>query len=69
MLHQLFRDPTVDAIEQTVTSGNSSLSYDAATDTYTYVWKTEKSFAGTCRAFTVALTDGTTHTANFKFVR
>jgi hypothetical protein len=30
-------------IEQTVTAGGSSLSYDAATDTYTYVWQTENS--------------------------
>ena len=56
----------VDLIE-TVTSGNSGLSYDAATDTYTYVWKTAKSWAGTCRQFKLTLTDGSTHMANFKF--
>jgi hypothetical protein len=57
----------VDAIEQTVTAGSSSLSYDASTDTYTYVWKTDKSWAGTCRTLVVKLNDGTLHRANFQF--
>jgi dipeptidyl aminopeptidase/acylaminoacyl peptidase len=56
-----------DAIEQTVTAGSSSLSYDAATDQYTYVWKTEKAWAGTCRTLVVKLDDGTYHQANFRF--
>lgn len=30
-----------DAVSETVNVGGSSLSYDAATDTYTYVWKTD----------------------------
>lgn len=58
---------TVDGIEQTVTAGSSSLSYDASTDTYTYVWKTQKAWAGTCRQLVVKLNDGTVHRANFKF--
>jgi hypothetical protein len=57
----------IDAIEQTVTTGGSSLSYDATTNTYTYVWKTEKSWANTCRQLMVTLTDGTVHEAQFKF--
>lgn len=57
----------IDVIEQTVTAGGSSLSYDALTDTYTYVWKTDKSWANTCRQLTVTLTDGTAHEAHFKF--
>ena len=57
---------TVDGIEQTVTAGSSDLSYDANTDTYTYVWKTEKTWAGTCRQLVVMLNDGTSHRANFK---
>lgn len=57
----------IDVIEQTVTAGSSSLSYDATTDIYTYVWKTEKSWVGTCRQLTVTLTDGTVHEAHFKF--
>jgi len=56
----------LDDIEQTLTAGGSSLSYDPTTDQYSYVWKTEKSWAGTCRQFTVILKDGSIHTANFK---
>jgi hypothetical protein len=54
-----------DAIE-TTTSSTSGLQYDAASDTYTYVWKTDKAWAGTCRLLTVTLTDGTSHTALFQ---
>jgi hypothetical protein len=61
-------DP-VDAIEETVTAGSSSLSYDATTDQYTYVWKTDKAWANTCRQLAVTLNDGSTHLANFKFVK
>jgi alpha-tubulin suppressor-like RCC1 family protein len=56
-----------DAIEQTVTAGGSSLSYDASVQRYTYVWKTDKSWSGTCRTLTAKLIDGTTHQATFKF--
>jgi hypothetical protein len=56
-----------DPIEQTVSAGNSSLSYDASSDTYTYVWKTDKKWAGTCRVLTVQLDDGTQHLAYFQF--
>jgi len=61
-------DP-VDIIEQTVTAGSSSLSYDPTTDTYTYVWKTDKLWANTCRQLTVTLIDGTTHIADFNFTK
>ena len=57
----------LDAIEQTVTAGSSSLSYNAATETYAYTWKTDKAWAGTCRQLVVKLADGTEHKANFKF--
>lgn len=56
-----------DPIEQTVSAGNSSLNYDIASDTYTYVWKTENNWAGTCRVLTVLLDDGTQHLAYFRF--
>ncbi len=52
---------------ETVTAGGSSLSYDAASDQYVYVWKTESSWAGTCRQLRVTLNDGSVHTANFRF--
>ena len=56
-----------DVIEETVTSGNSGLQYDSFTHVYTYVWKTQKSWAGTCRQLIVRLADGTDHIASFKF--
>ena len=56
----------VDGI-QTVTAGASGLSYDAASDSYTYVWKTNKAWAQTCRQLIVRLKDGTVHHANFTF--
>ena len=51
----------------TDTAGGSGLQYDSGTGTYTYVWKTSKSWAGTCQQFDLRLNDGTDHTANFQF--
>jgi uncharacterized protein len=59
----------VDSIEQTVTAGSSSLSYDSTTDQYNYVWKTNKAWAGSCRELVVILKDGSIHTAHFKFTK
>jgi HYR domain len=59
----------LDAIEETVTAGGSSLQYDSSLDQYTYVWKTNKAWAGTCRQLVVKLEDGTYHRANFQFVK
>src|SRR5205085_5516864 len=53
-----------DAIEQTVTAGQSSLAYNTSTGQYTYVWKTDKAWAGQCRLLELRLADGTTHTAS-----
>ena len=57
----------VGEIEDTVTAGGSSLSYDDIEDEYTYVWKTEKGWANSCRQLVVRLNDGTSYEANFKF--
>ena len=54
-------------LTDTVTAGGSSLSYDAGADQYIYVWKTESSWAGTCRQLVVQLNDGSIHRANFRF--
>jgi hypothetical protein len=51
----------------TLNPGGSGLQYDAATDTYTYVWKTSKSWANSCRTLELAFDDGTWFTANFMF--
>ncbi len=59
----------IDNIEETVTAGNSSLTYDPLADQYVYVWKTDRSWGGTCRQLTVTLVDGTSHFAFFNFTR
>jgi uncharacterized protein len=51
------------------TPGRSTLTYDASTDTYTYVWRTNRAWAGTCRELVVRLKDETQHTARFRFGR
>jgi len=56
-----------DPIEETVTAGNSTLHYDPSTQTYSYIWKTDKAWAGTCRQLIVRLIDGTDHVALFQF--
>jgi hypothetical protein len=58
-----------DAIEETVTAGGSSLSYDATSGQYIYVWKTDKSWAGGCRQLQVKLRDGSSRWAAFNFTR
>jgi hypothetical protein len=54
-------------IEQTVTAGGSSLSYDATADQYSYVWKTDKAWKGTCRKLVLKFIDGSTREALFQF--
>lgn len=58
-------NPT-DSIEETVTAGGSTLTYDVTTDQYKYVWKTDKTWKG-CRQLLLQFTDGTTKTALFQF--
>ncbi len=38
-----------------------------ANGAYSYVWKTDKSWVGTCRQLQILLVDGTLHTARFSF--
>lgn len=49
------------------TAGSSSLSYDAAIDQYKYVWKTNRTWRGTCRMLVLRFIDGTDRLAKFKF--
>jgi hypothetical protein len=60
-------DPISDG--ETVTAGQSSLSYDAAGDQYVYVWKTDKAWAGSCKRLQLKLVDNQTYTADFKFTK
>lgn len=57
----------IDPIEETVAISNSGLKYDATTSQYVYNWKTDKTWAGTCRQLVIKLKDGTEHPVNFKF--
>jgi hypothetical protein len=57
------------SIGETVTAGSSSLSYDATSNQYNYVWKTDKAWAGTCRQLRVMFNDGSTQTATFNFTK
>jgi hypothetical protein len=50
----------------TVSAGASGLTYDPLADLYTYVWKTEKSWSGTCRQLILTI-DNNTYYADFKF--
>jgi alpha-tubulin suppressor-like RCC1 family protein len=51
----------------TRSAGGTGLSYDAASDRYSYVWKTDKAWAGTCRVLSLTLTDETEHRVAFRF--
>jgi probable HAF family extracellular repeat protein len=56
-------------IEQTVSAGGSSLTYDISAGQYTYVWKTDKAWAGSCRQFQLGLDDGEIYTAKFNLTK
>jgi len=59
-------DPT-GPLQPTSAKAKAALSYDAALDTYTYVWKTNKAWTSTCRQLVVTLADGTSYSADFGF--
>jgi predicted extracellular nuclease len=56
-----------DPVEETIPAGSSLLTYNATTQVYTYAWKTNRAWAGTCRQLIVRLNDGTDHIAYFRF--
>nr|MBA3490169.1 PxKF domain-containing protein [Longispora sp. (in: high G+C Gram-positive bacteria)] len=58
---------TNDLTDDAVAASSSGLKYDSASGTYTYVWKTDKSWANRCGTLHVKLADGTDHTAQFQF--
>jgi hypothetical protein len=62
---------STDVLETTLTAGSSSLQYDGTVNPpvgqYIYVWKTEKSWANSCRRLDVKFVDGTTRAAYFTF--
>ncbi|BCS32211.1 hypothetical protein TBR22_A14210 [Luteitalea sp. TBR-22] len=50
-----------------VTAGRSTLQYDPLTDRYTFVWKTARAWAGTCRQLTLRFTDGSWYRVEVAF--
>lgn len=61
--------PAGDEPVATTSASTSGLSYDAETETYTYVWKTDKSWSGTCRTLRLTLSDDVTYEAEFRFTK
>jgi Tol biopolymer transport system component len=51
------------------TQTTGSLSYNDSLGRYTYLWQTDRSWAGTCRQLMVALDDRTYHFANVRFTK
>jgi hypothetical protein len=45
------------------------LSYNTSQARYTYLWQTDRSFAGSCLHLVLGLSDGTWHEAWFRFPR
>ena len=56
----------IDASQPTTPAGKG-LTYDKKQGVYTYAWRTEKAWKGTCRTFVVKLADGTYSYAEFRF--
>ncbi len=61
-------EPNV-TVNEKASAGNRALSYDASADTYTYIWKTDKGWATTCRRLRLEFVDGTVVDADFQFTR
>ena len=60
---------TIDAIEETVAAVANSLSYDATSGRYNYVWKTDKAWANSCRELQLMFNDGEVYKARFTMSR
>jgi hypothetical protein len=50
----------------TTPRGKTGLTFDQASNTYTYTWRVWQQLANTCRLFQLSLSDGTTHEAKFR---
>ena len=59
--------PPTEASEPAASS--ESLNYVKGVDQYTFAWKTDKSWAGTCRVLILVLKDGTVHTVAVQFTK
>jgi hypothetical protein len=50
-------------------AASEPFAYDPLTDTYKFVWKTQKGWGGTCATLTVALDDGQAHQVDIRFTK
>ena len=55
------------AVEDTDGAGDTAIRYDVLTGEFQYNWKTEGSWAGSCRALELTLNDGSRHRVIFQF--
>ncbi|MDF1504962.1 PxKF domain-containing protein [Roseisolibacter sp. H3M3-2] len=60
-------DPTQTIGAASATATDRSLVYLAEEQSYRYLWRTESAWSGTCRLFTLQLTDGSTREALYRF--
>jgi hypothetical protein len=63
--YQCGTTPPTDASEPAAST--DSLNYVKGADQYTFAWKTDKSWAGTCRVLILVLSDGTVHSVTVQF--
>jgi hypothetical protein len=54
-------------VEETEAAGSTTIRYDATSNQFIYNWKTDKSWAGSCRMLQLTLNDGTLYLALFQF--
>lgn len=55
------------SVDPASTADSPGLKYDSPSEQYVFVWKTNKSWAGTCRRFTLKLDDGSAYATDFDF--
>lgn len=56
-----------EVLEETATPGAAQLTFDPGTGRYHYNWKTDRSWAGTCRQLVLRFADGSQAVAEFRF--
>ncbi len=66
---QLINCVTKAPIDRKETVAAGSLQYDARLKQYVYTWRTDKTWAASCRQLIIRLADGTTQPANFKITK
>ena len=58
---------TTDILEEYADAGSTGLGYEVAMHQFILNSKTDSAWAGTCKTFTLVLSDGAKYHANFKF--